>query len=103
MKCVVQYMDHAQDLTDRMIDDFTSDLQGRGVDVLRVSYVGATVDTPHVFISFITDLSKLRGRKFDEMFGVPIDIYKYHIKEPGKKPMSCEGLFEYVLREEGII
>ena len=103
MKCVVDYVDgpHAKHV-ENMLLDLVDDLRSRGIDILRVTTAGLAIDTPHVHITFVTDSQKLRGRKFDEMFGnVPIDEYERCLKYPDK-PRFGGSLFEYVLDQEGV-
>lgn len=102
MKCVVDYIDgpYAKHV-ENMLVDLVDDLRSRGVDILRVSTATMAIDTPHVHITFVTDLQKLRGRKFDEIFGnVPVDEYGRCFKYP-EKPRFGGSLFEYVLDQEG--
>ena len=50
----------------------------------------------------MTDPQKLKGRRFDAIFGnVPVDILVPCLKCP-KEPIFGGTLFEYVLEQEGV-
>ena len=104
MKCVVKYLNESYSKKDveGMLLDLVDDLSNRGIDILRVSTATMAIDTPHVHITFVTDLQKLRGRRFDAIFGnVPVDILVPCLKYP-KEPIFGSTLFEYVLEQEGV-
>lgn len=103
MICVVDYVDGpSASRVESMLMDLVNDLESRGIDILRVSTATMAIDTPHVHITFVTDLQKLRGRRFDAIFGnVPIDILVPCLKYP-KEPIFGGTLFEYVLEQEGV-
>lgn len=104
MKCVVKYLDgsYSKKYVEGMLLDLVDDLRNRGVDILRVSTATMAIDTPHVHITFVTDPQKLRGRKFDEVFGC-VDDYDYGrcFKYP-EKPRFGGTLLQYVLDQEGV-
>jgi hypothetical protein len=101
MKCVVEYAPVSYSELEESLIDLVADLRGREIDILRVSsnVANMAIDTPHVHITFVNDIQKLKGRVFDEVFGwVPFPV---HLKYP-EKPRFSGSLFEYVLDQEGV-
>lgn len=100
MKCVVEYAPVSYSEFKESLIDLVADLRGRGIDILRVSsnVANMAIDTPHVHITFVNDIQKLRGRVFDEVFGwVPFPV---RLKYP-EQPRFEGSLLEYVLEQEG--
>lgn len=105
MKNVVWYVgDYSDDGVEHLFYDLIDGLERNGVDIVRNSEVAHVIDTPHVHLSFVTDPNKLRGRKFDMVFGnldrrAALDL----LKDPsiiGIRWVDC-GALEYILKEEG--
>ena len=75
MIIIANYIDKNQEKICQMAAELMRDLASHGVPVLETSNSGLNITTPHCYITFVTDLDKLRGRRFDEIFGpVPTDI-----------------------------
>lgn len=102
MKLIVNYIDKDQDKIGKMAADFMRDLAKHGVPVLETSNNGLNITTPHCYITFVTDLNKLRGRRFDEIFGpVPLDIVKGCLKR--ERGVMFKGtLLDYVILMEDV-
>lgn len=58
-------------------------LKSRGVRILRNTIAGPTITTSQVYIYFESDLRRLHGTRFDEVFGdLTLDEVVYRLKEP---------------------
>lgn len=102
MILVANYIDKDQDKIGKMASEFANRLMRHGVPILETSNNGLNITTPHVYITFVTDVNKLRGRRFNEIFGpVPIDIKIGCLKR--ERGVTFKGsLLEYVLMMEDI-
>ncbi len=78
------------------------DLASHGVPVVETSNNNLNITTPHVYITFVDDVNKLRGRKFDEIFGpVPVDILLGCLKR--ERGVRFKGtLLDYILLMEDV-
>ena len=80
--------------------DFVMDLTRHGIPVVETGNGGLNITTPHCYITFISELDKLRGRRFDAIFGDVPDLFKITcLKDNGHAKFKGEVL-EYVLFEE---
>lgn len=105
MKTVVIYVgDWKDDRIDVYFNQLISDLNGEGVEVLEnTSEVLRVIQTPKVYISFVDDMRKLDGRKFDRVFGnVPIDVLMSRLKvsDVSSSNNLMEFLVDYVVSVE---
>ena len=100
MKLVANYIDKNKDKIGHMAAELMRDLASSGVPVIETSNNGLNITTPHCYITFVTDLDKLIGRRFDVIFGnVPADIKIGCLKDNGHARFKGDVL-EYVLMEE---
>ena len=102
MILVANYIDKDQDKIGKMAADLMRELAAHGVPIVETSNQGLNITTPHVYITFVTNLDKLRGRRFNEIFGpVPIDIKIGCLKR--ECGIAFKGsLLEYILMMEDI-
>lgn len=108
MKNVAVYVNQRVSGVNAMVDELISELTRHNIAIMRVTTSGPTVVTPHVYISFVTDLNKFRGRKFDAIFGaLSYDVKCFVmpcLKDPGKGLIPDTGiskLLNYIMYEEG--
>ena len=102
MILVANYIDKNKDKVGQMASEFMRELASHGVPIVETGNNGLNITTPHCYITFITDVDVLRGRRFDEIFGsVPMDILIGCLKkEYGFKFKG--SLLDYVLMCEDI-
>ena len=102
MIIIANYIDKNQDKICQMANDFMRDLAECGVPILETTNNGLNITTPHCYITFVTDLHVLRGRRFDMIFGaVPENVMRCCLKEPNK-PRLEYYILDYVLEKEGM-
>lgn len=84
MKCVVCYLENNPKLADRLYVELVNNLIERNIDILRMSDTLMVIDTPHVYIHFVTEHAKLIGRNLDRVF----------------KSETIDEVLHYILEEE---
>ena len=100
MRLVAVYIDKNKDKIGQMAADLMRELATHGVPVVETGNNNLNITTPHCYITFVDDINKLRGRRFDVIFGnVPIDIKIGCLKDNGHARFKGDVL-EYVLFEE---
>ena len=101
MILVANYIDKNQDKIGQMAAEFMRDLASHGIPVVETSNNNLNITIPHVYITFVTDLNVLRGRKFNEIFGpVPNDVRMGCVKRPYRPFIG--SLLDYVMMCEDI-
>ena len=100
MRLVAVYVDKNKDKIGQIAGDFVKGLTSHGVPVVETSNGGLNITTPHCYITFVSELDKLRGRKFDVIFGNVPELFKItRLKNNGHARFKGDVL-EYVLIEE---
>ena len=83
-------------------DSLIDELRKAGVDIVAANFSSASpsITTTHVHVNFVNDLNKLKGRRFDEVFG-EVPLKQYYLKSP---EYGCTdlNLFDYILAVEGM-
>ena len=101
MILVANYINKDQDKIGQMAAEFMRDLASHGVPIVETGNNGLNITTPHCYITFVTNVQVLRGRRFDEIFGpVPNDIKTGCVMRPYRPFIGT--LLEYVLMKEGM-
>lgn len=86
MKCVVCYLENNLKLAGNLYVELLNNLIERDIDILRMSDELLVIDTPHVYVHFVADPNKLRGRRLDRIF----------------RSETINEVLNYILQEEGM-
>ena len=101
MILVANYIDKNKDKIGQMAADLMRELASHGVPIVETGNNNLNITTPHCYITFVTDVQALIGRRFDEIFGpVPNDIRMGCVKKPYRPFIG--NLLDYVLMCEDI-
>lgn len=100
MKLVIKYIKDKPESIDAMAAELCRDLATHGIPILEMTNNGRNITTPHVYITFVSDLNALRGRRFDVISGpVPTSIAIGCLKKGGQ--IGFEGtILDYVVEVE---
>lgn len=103
MKLAAYYIHSEPTSANKVALELVKGLAERGVPVVETTNNGLNITTPHVYITFVTDLHMMRGRHFDVIFGPVPENFKYTcLKDPSLRTFKGT-LLNYVLSAEGLM